>query len=121
MEPNLKNGLYIPVNIRKRKEIVEGFGKEEMVQTAFVTLIGLIVGIILFFVFSYQILLIVGVPLVFGIGAIILLRKDKTNTSSIDMIKEMIDFSKSQKKYQYKYHNIYERKVENHKDGKKVF
>lgn len=103
-----KSNLYIPVNIRRRKEYTDGFGKEELIVTITWGLIGIAVGIFLYLIMHELLTIIISV-VVFSGGAFVFNRKDKTNRSSIDHIKASIDFAKSTKRYDYKYNNIYEK------------
>lgn len=97
--------LYIPVNVRRRKETIEGFGKEEIIKTIIWAGIGLFVGIIIFLLFFREIFTIILSTIVFPFGCFVMVRKDKTNRSTIDLIKVDIRFRRSQKRYKYKYNN----------------
>jgi len=69
---------------------------------------------------NYQPLYIALVPVVVFAISVIFLRKDKTNTNALDSICEMYEFSKSQKKYEYEYVNIYEKEVEKKEHDKEI-
>lgn len=99
--------LYIPVNIRRRKEIADGIGKEELLKITLLTGIGLGIGIFLF-VLGGEIFSVLLPPVITGMGGAIFLRKDMTNQSVLDRIHHLMEYSRSQKTYLYKYHNIYE-------------
>lgn len=99
--------LYIPVNIRKRKEIADGIGKAELLQIIVMAGIGLLVGLIIFAV-KGGIFSIMLPPIILGMAGVIFLRKDMTNQSVLDRIHHLMEYSKGQKIYFYKYHNIYE-------------
>lgn len=111
------NKLYIPVPIRKNKEIAEGIGIQEVIKIAILVAIGVVVGLILF-IPTKQVYNLVLPPLFLLMFGIIFYKKDITNKNAIDRIKEMINFSKSQKVYRYRYYNIYEEEV-NEKHRKK--
>lgn len=106
--------LYIPENVRRRYEIVEGFGKPEALITAIAFAISLAVGIILFFVYNKNIFPLIMTPICLTGFTIIMIRKDKTNRSTIDLLIEDYKFVNGQKKFAYKYHNIYEKGGEIH-------
>lgn len=105
MEKN--DDLYIPVNIRRRKEIVDGYGYKELTQTVVTSVIGLVIGVLVFII-SDQIAYLVMVPIIFGVIAVAIFRKNKFNQNMVSKIRMLIDYMNSQKKYYYKYHNIYE-------------
>lgn len=115
-----KERLFIPVNVRRRKLYVEGFGKKELIQSGISTGVGIFIGVILFFIFDYQWILIAFSALVFLGVSIIVLHKDRYNSNMIDMVIEMHEYRKSQKKYEYKYSNIHEREVERKEHGKEI-
>lgn len=104
-----KNILYIPVNVRRRKEIVDGIGKEELVKIGILTGIGFVIGIMLFLIYNYNFTFVVITPTTLGAGGVMFLKKDFTNRSTIDKLKDLYIFSKSQKRYDYEYINIYEK------------
>lgn len=100
--------LYIPANVRKRKEIVAGFGGKELILTIIMAGLGLVLGIVIY-MWNEKIEFVVTMPIVMGVIAIIFLIKDQTNTSLLDSIIRLILFIRSQKRYYYKYYNIYEK------------
>lgn len=102
--------LYIPVNIKKRKEILEGIGKKEIVEIVISTLVGIFIGIILFFIKNNNPMYLILSAFIFGSGAFVFLKKDNTNRNTIDKLKLYFEFVNSQKRYNYKYKNIYEKK-----------
>lgn len=112
-----KPELYIPVQIRRRKEYFDGYGKTELRNTIISGCIGVAVGMVVY-LYTKQILAIIIIITIFTSGAVVLTKKDKTNRSSLDYLLLDIKFSKSNKKYKYKYHNIHEKEVI--KNDKKV-
>ena len=120
MKEKERDRLFIPVNVRKRKEYVDGFGKDELIKSLIATAFGVVLGIVLFLRNNYQPLYIALVPVVVFAISVIFLRKDKTNTNALDSICEMYEFSKSQKKYEYEYVNIYEKEVEKKEHDKEI-
>lgn len=111
MEEEKKTSLYIPFNIRKRKEYVDGFGKPELIQTCVGTAIGLGISIILCIFVLPNIITLVFPTIMIGAMTAMLVRKNSFNRSSIDAIKNVYNFKKGQKRYFYKYTNIYESEV----------
>lgn len=106
---NKKGDLYIPVRIKRYPEFwnIDGIGKKELRGILIMTGVGIIVGVI-----SGVITQIILFPLLFVIlfpsGAYMFLKKDLTNRNTIDKIRISKRFKKSQKRYDYKYYNIYE-------------
>lgn len=100
--------LYIPVNIRKRKEVIEGIGKEEIVRIIVAFVIGVLAGLVIFVaVFPNIMSIMTPAVLIAGITTLFV-KKDSMNRSSIDRFRNYIDFNKTQKRYYYKYYNVYE-------------
>lgn len=110
MKENI-HSLYIPVNIKRRKEWVDGFGAKELKYTIIWSIIGLIYGLIMYFIKDKEMMYIIFSVILFAGSTVILTRKDKTNRSTIDYILMNYKFMNSQKIYKYKYHNIYEKEV----------
>lgn len=102
--------LYIPVNVPDRNELIPGFGVKEIVCCLVVLAIGIITAIIMC-ISGTGILWALGVAIVMLVLAITIFRKNQYGENLIDKTQYVIKFSKSQKKYQYKYHNIYEGEV----------
>lgn len=112
-EQDTYNSLYIPANIRKRKEYIDGIGNSEVVQILIGCGVGILIGIFLYA--KYRNFLVLFFPGLF-VGAIVLsfVRKDTTGRSTVDRIMNSINFSKEQKKFYYRYTNIYEKEVDKH-------
>lgn len=106
-----KETLYIPVKIRKRKEHIQGIGGKELYQIAILVVIGAIVGIALHFIKGMDITFVFFPIALFGFAGYIFLKKNQYNQNTIDLLLLIIRFSKSQKIYKYKYHNIYEKTI----------
>lgn len=103
-----KEQLYIPLNVRKRKELFAGFGSTELCVTAIIVVVGFVLGIV-FYLIKGEIFYLIGIPLILGIITIVCVIKDQTNTSFVDSVKELLQFLKSQKRYYFSYKNIYEK------------
>ncbi|MCY6356215.1 hypothetical protein [Clostridium sp. ZS2-4] len=102
MENSQKQTLYIPQGLKTKTEIFDGFGKEELFQAIFATLVaGAIDTIIYMFTKSTAFCVVFILSAI--AGSVMMLTKDKTNVSVVDQLKFMVRFAKSQKKYSYKY------------------
>lgn len=109
-----KVGLYIPIQVTKRKEFmgIEGIGTKEAINIGIALAIGFILGIILFFKNDSNPFFLFITIFIFGSIGYLFLKKDKTNRSTIDKLKKMILFMNGQKRFYFKYHNIYESRGE---------
>lgn len=110
--------LYIPVNIRRQKEIVDGIGKNEILQIFMLTVIGGVIGFV-FYVSTTEILFFVMPPIILGTIAVVIYRRDGTNQSLVDHIRSWLNYMNSQKFYCYQYYNIYQSEVEIRKNHEK--
>lgn len=101
-----KNDLYIPIGLKDRYELWNGFGKEELVKSLIINLVLGIINIILYII-NRNIPSSIVFFMVSVAGAIMMLTKDTTNLSVVDQLQNMIGFSKSQKQYLYEYLDEY--------------
>lgn len=97
-----KEMLYIPLGLKTRIEIFDGFGKEELFKA--------VIAILIAGIFDFTVYVLTNSAtfcVVFFLssiaGSVMMLTKDKTNISVLDQLKFMISFHKSQKVYRYKY------------------
>ena len=97
-----KETLYIPLGLKTKIEIFDGFGKEELFQVIIATVLAGAIDIILYMVTKSTAFCVVFILSAIA-GSVMMLTKDKTNISVVDQLKFMIKFAKSQKKYKYKY------------------
>lgn len=102
-----KKDLYIPVNVPDRNELIPGFGTMELTVCGIAVAIGIIVAIVMY-VFGVNVLYAVGTAAAIITIAVLVFRKDKYGENLLFKTQYVIAFHKSQKKYQYQYHNIYE-------------
>lgn len=94
--------LYIPIGLKERYEIWDGFGKDELIKSLITIVILLVIDLIIFlFKRSIPFASVFALVSIGGTGMIF--TKDTTNLSVVDQVKNMIRFSKSQKKYKYVY------------------
>ena len=97
-----KETLYIPLGLKTKTEIFDGFGKEELLQSIFATVVAGAIDIIGYMITKSTAFCVVFILSTIA-GSVMMLTKDKTNVSVVEQLKFMIRFSKSQKKYRYKY------------------
>lgn len=92
--------LYIPESVKTRSEIFNGFGFTQLIQTIAIT--GVLGGVsfIIYLVHQSLSILITSI-LIICAASVTILTKDSTNQSVVDYSKNMIAFTKSQKKYDY--------------------
>lgn len=102
MEINEKETLYIPLGLKTRTEIFEGFGKEELFKSIIVSLIAGAIDVAIYLLTKSASFCVVFILSSIA-GSVLMLTKDKTNISVVDQIKFMVRFDKSQKIYRYKY------------------
>lgn len=94
--------LYIPTGLKTQKEMYTGFGKHEFIQavigTAAITVLDIFFALIIFN--NLPVFIIV---LLLGIfTSVMCVQKDVTNLSVLDMIVNLYNYMRSQKKYYYK-------------------
>lgn len=96
-----RESLYIPTGIKEKNEYWEGFGSQEL-KVAFKIIVFMAGANIFLNIFIRSaIFLVFGILISIVIG-LILPTKGNTNLSVVDQVKNMIDFSKSQKDYDYR-------------------
>lgn len=97
-----KDTLYIPLGLKVKPEIFDGFGKEELFKATVSIIIAGAVDIVFYLITKN-----VAVSIVFVLaaiaGSVMAYTKDKTNLSVADQISNMVRFSRMQKFYPYKY------------------
>ena len=94
--------LYIPQGLKLRKEIFNGYGKEELMKTILVTLVAGVIDALQFFITRNMVVTIVFM-LVAVSGAVLMLTKDNSNISVVDQMGFIIRYQFGQKKYKYVY------------------
>lgn len=94
--------LYIPQGLKLRKEIFNGYGKEELMKTILVTLVAGVIDALQYFVTRNMVVTIVFM-LVTVSGAVLMLTKDNSNISVVDQMGFIIKYQFGQKKYKYVY------------------
>lgn len=96
------NLLYIPLGLKKRNELWDGFGKEEAIKALIFNIFTGIIDVSIYLSTKNLIFCVVFILVSVG-GSIMMLTKDTTNLSVVDQIRNMLRFAKSQKYYPYKY------------------
>lgn len=99
-DPN--NTLYIPMGLKEKSELWDGFGKEEAIKALIFNAFTGTIDILIYMTTKNLIFSVVFILVSVG-ASIMMLTKDTTNLSVVDQIKNMIRFKKSQKYYPYKY------------------
>ena len=99
---NENQTLYIPMGVKTRSEIFEGFGKEEVVQTIIATVVIILVAFSIF-AFNKSVSFVVVFILVGIAGTVMCVTKDKNNQSVVDHFNNMLRFAREQQKFKYKY------------------
>lgn len=94
--------LYIPQGLKLRKEIFNGYGKEELMKTILVTIVAGIIDVLQFFITRNTVVTIVFI-LVAVSGAVLMLTKDNSNISVVDQMGFIIKYQFGEKKYKYVY------------------
>lgn len=97
-----KETLYIPLGLKTKTEIFDGFGKEELFQAIVATLVAGVIDIAAYFITKSVSFCVVFILSAIA-GSVMMLTKDKSNISVLDQLKFMVRFAKSQKKYGYMY------------------
>lgn len=97
-----KDTLYIPLGLKVKPDIFDGFGKEELFKSIVTTIIAALLDVA-FYLVSRNVAVSVVIILASIAGSVMAFTKDKTNLSVADQIRNMIRFSRMQKFYPYKY------------------
>lgn len=96
--------LYIPTNVKTRLEFFKGYGVKELISTVIV-LVALLPISFIVYKLKDNFLLPAVIEFIGVAGTIITTTKDDNNLCVVSQIKYIIDFSKIQKQYRYKYYN----------------
>ena len=104
MDENNEYKLYIPTNVKTRLEFFKGYGIKELISTVIV-LVALLPISFIVYKLKDNFLLPVVIEFIGVAGTIIATTKDDNNLCVVSQIKYMIEFSKIQKQYRYKYYN----------------
>jgi hypothetical protein len=98
----IEKPLYIPQGLKLRKEIFNGYGKEELIKTIMVTLVAGAIDILQFIVTKNTVITVVYLLIAVS-GAVLMLTKDNSNISVVDQMGFIMKYQFGQKKYKYIY------------------
>lgn len=104
--------LYIPQNALDNNDIISGIGKNEIRIIALVVAIAIILVIYIFICNQDYVVMAIGLAVLTVMVTISLIHRNKYDESFIDYIKQLWNYKKMQKRYEYRYYNIYEGRYE---------
>jgi len=97
-----KDTLYIPAGLKTQKEIYSGFGKNEMRQAIVATVVIASIDVLVSLLILNNLAIFI-IALLLGIFmSVMCVQKDTTNLSVLDMVTNLYNYMRSQKKYYYK-------------------
>ena len=102
---NEETKLYIPSNVKVRLEFFKGYGVKELISTLIVAVVLIPISIIAYHLGNQNYLLPVLIEMFGVVATIVATTKDENNLCIVNQVKHMIDFAKSQKKYDYEYYD----------------
>lgn len=105
--------LYIPQNALDNNDVISGIGKKEIRITLIVAIIAILFIIYVFICQQDYIVLAIGSAFLIIMVTLSLIHRNRYDESFIDYIKQLWNYKKMQKRYEYRYYNIYEGRVEN--------
>ncbi|MDR1321166.1 MAG: hypothetical protein LBK56_07030 [Gracilibacteraceae bacterium] len=97
-----QTSLYIPVNIKTRFELFEGYGMAELLPTVAAALVSGFFAFVIHAAFGEAILPVLMV-LVTVAASVMALAKGENNMSVVDQSKCVLRFMREQRKYPYRY------------------
>ena len=97
--------LYIPSNVKVRMEFFKGYGVKELIITIIVAVALIPISIIAYYLGNQNYLIPVLIEMFGVVATIVATTKDENNLCIVNQIKHMIDFAKTQKKYEYEYYD----------------
>jgi hypothetical protein len=104
----MNNDLYIPMGLKSDKEVIQGFGMKEFILMGFCVAVALIVGALIWMIFSSStVSLFVGMA-IFLTGILLFRKNENTNQSFLDLIIHMVDYLKGVKHFKYVHLNEWE-------------
>lgn len=98
----LEKELYIPMGVKEKNELFNGFGKLEFLQSCVGSLLGSCLASILWMITQSVVITVVCV-LSSIFGSILMTTKDLNHQSVVDQVGNMIRFMKEQQVYPYRY------------------
>lgn len=97
--------LYIPSNVKIRLEFFKGYGVKELISTIIVAIILIPFSIIAYYIGNQNYILPVIIEMFGVVATVVATTKDENNLCVVNQLKYMIDFAKTQKKYEYEYYD----------------
>jgi hypothetical protein len=94
-------GLYIPVNIKTRYELFEGYGFAELIPTVVTALLSSVFAFLIYSM-TAELTLPVLLVLISVALSVIVLTKDQHNLSVVDYTRHVLRFSRAQQRYAYR-------------------
>lgn len=102
-----KGELYIPVHTPDADDFVAGIGKFEGLVVGISGVVSLLLAIISYAVMENVIVAVMFSAIIIAL-TITIIRRDSHNENLVNKLMIVWDFYKSQKRYYYRYHSIYE-------------
>lgn len=99
--------LYFPTNCPDANDFVAGFGTKEVVITIVAFFVSLIIGIIIYTSTQGMIRALMAGFIILG-GTIIAVKRNSQQECLVDWVVQAFKYLFAQKKYEYRYFNIYE-------------
>ena len=101
-----KDKLPIPVNVPEQKDVFPGIGTKEIGIIAITAFLDIL---LILFINALSGSLIIAIFVGFGVIALVIMaiRRDRFNESVIDKTRIVFQFSDKQKKYLYKFYDMY--------------
>jgi len=97
--------LYIPSNVKVRLEFFKGYGVKELIATILVAVFLIPISILAYYFGNNNYLVPVIIEMIGVVATIVATTKDENNLCIVNQIKYMVDFAKTQKKYNYEYYD----------------
>ena len=99
--------LYIPMGIKSKRDKITGFGDKELFIIAIISAMTLIL-VSIYYSLSQDSFGAVFASMVVGVTTLVILRKNETNQSVLDLATHVIYYWRGQKSYKYRYLNEWE-------------
>ena len=97
-----RDTLYIPAGLKTQREIYSGFGKKELRQAIIATLVIAAIDVFVSLLILNNLAIFVIVLFLGVFMSVMCVQKDTTNLSVLDMVTNLYNYLRSQKKYYYK-------------------
>lgn len=99
--------LYLPVNTPDADDLIQGIGAFELYIYAIGLIVCLLIGIWINWAYGNTMIATIGAVSLFAV-VVLLFRRNLYNENVIKITMVVLKFQRSQKAYEYLYHNIYE-------------